>query len=185
MSRMSVTRSHCRSRWRRPHPSRPRRHIAAGARRPLRACCHPTAVSGGDSTLGSDGALTSTRTCPHGATGVPFAGVDLNLTNRAQSTAMLSKRASPDDSSTLALTMVRSGATHTSTMATSPGVIRRADTRNDTGSSSKGATGKATGTGLPGAAQPLAAATHTATMIAVRIRSTRSAIIRRRRRGFI
>ena len=184
MCRMSVTRSHCRSRWRPPHSSQPRRDIAAGAKQPLRACCHPTAVLGADSTFGSDGALTSTRTCPQGATGVPSSGADRNLTNRAQSTAMLSKRASPEDSSTLALTMVRSGATHTLTMATSPGVIRRMDTRNDTGSSSKGTTGKATGTGLTGVAQPLTAATHTATMAAVRIRSTRSVSIRRRPRGF-
>ena len=185
MCRMSVTRSHCRSRWRQLHLSRPRRRSAAVASRLLRACCHPSEVSGADSTLGSDGALTSTRTCPQGAKGAPFSDADRTLTNRAQSTAMLSKRASPDDSSTLALTMVRSCATHTLTMATSPGVIRRADTRNDTGSSSKGATGKTTGTGLTGAAQPLTAATHTATMTAVRMRSTGSVSIRRRRRGFV
>jgi hypothetical protein len=185
MRRWSVTMSHCRLPWRLPPLSRPRREIAPGATLRRRPCAHPSEVLGEDDTLGSDGGLTSTRTCPQGATGAPFSGADRNLTNRAQSTAMLSKRASPDDSSTLALTMVRSGATQTLTMATSPGVTRHIDTRNDTGSSSKGPTGNATGTGLTGSAQPLTAATHTATMTAVRIGSTRSVSIRRRRRGFV
>jgi hypothetical protein len=186
MRRWSVTMSRYRLRWK-PLPNR----FDAGTvlRRvrsvKLRARCHPSDVPDPEITFGSDGALISTRTWPQGATRTPFTGADRNRINRAQSTAMLSKRASPEDSSTLELAMVRSGATHTLTMATSPGVIRRTDTRKDTGSSSKGSTGKGTGTGLTGATHPLTAATNTATKTAIRIDITRRVSIRPRPRGLV
>jgi hypothetical protein len=94
-------------------------------------------------------------------------GIERTLTDCAQPTAMLSKRASPEDSISLALTMLRSEAMQTLTMATSPGVKRRT-TMNETGSSSNGATGGGE-TGLTGVAQPLRAVLHSAMSTALRI----------------
>jgi len=117
-------------------------------------------------------------------------GAVRNLTDCAQPSAMLSKRTSPEDSTTLALAMVRLGVTQTLTMATSPGVKRRT-TRNDTGSSSNGliAGGAETGlpveTGLTYARHPLRALTATAMRTAVRIDLSRPVSIRLGARGLI
>jgi hypothetical protein len=141
-------------------------------------------VSDPENTLGSAGTLISTRTCPHGAIGTPLPGVERSLTDWAHPTAMLSKRASPEDSTRLALTMVRSAETHTLTIATSPGTKRRT-TMNETGSSSNGAMGGGVEADLKGVAQPLRAATQNAMSTVVRIDLYRPVSIRLARPGLI
>lgn len=106
-----------------------------------------------------------------------MAGATRNLTDWAQPSAMLSKRASPEDATRSELTMDRSGATQTRTMATSPGVNRRT-TMKDTGSPSNGASGVGGEGRLIGRAHPLRVLMQTAMKTAVRIDLSRQVSVR-------